>query len=158
MPATMPMAPIPRPAEPPQPAAKDPRRRTLLIVDDELGLRQSLKLIFKNDYELLLADNGPLAIELAQKNKIDAAILDIRMENMSGIDVLQGLKAVDPHIEVIMLTAYETIDTIRQALRLGACDYFNEPFDVAVFHSVVADAVYRRTLSFLVKANPGHLL
>ena len=137
--------------------AKEITRPTLLIVDDEPGLRQSLKLIFKNDYELLLADNGPLAIELAQKHKIDAAILDIRMENMSGIDVLQGLKAVDPHIEVIMLTAYETIDTIRQALRLGACDYLNKPFEMAAIKRAVANAMDRRSLSFEVKANSEKL-
>jgi two-component system sensor histidine kinase/response regulator len=151
----------PSPAAPvetsPLNAVKEPRRRTLLIVDDELGLRQSLKLIFKNDYELLLADNGPLAIDLAKKNKIDAAILDIRMENMSGIDVLQGLKSVDPHIEVIMLTAYETIDTIRQALRLGACDYLNKPFEMTAIKTAVANAMERRSLSFEVKANSEKL-
>ena len=136
---------------------KEARRRTLLIVDDELGLRQSLKLIFKNDYELLLAENGPTAIEMAHKQKIDAAILDIRMENMSGIDVLQGLKAVDPHIEVIMLTAYETIDTIRQALRLGACDYLNKPFEMAAIKTAVANAMERRSLTFEVKANTEKL-
>ncbi len=146
-----------RAAEPSPIVAKETTRPTLLIVDDELGLRQSLKLIFKNDYELLLADNGPLAIELAQKHKIDAAILDIRMENMSGIDVLQGLKAVDPHIEVIMLTAYETIDTIRQALRLGACDYLNKPFEMAAIKRAVANAMDRRSLSFEVKANSEKL-
>ncbi len=137
--------------------ATETRRRTLLIVDDELGLRQSLKLIFKNDYELLLADNGPTAIEMAHKQKIDAAILDIRMENMSGIDVLQGLKAVDPHIEVIMLTAYETIDTVRQALRLGACDYLNKPFEMTAIKTAVANAMERRSLSFEVKANSEKL-
>lgn len=157
MPAASPVAAPARPAEPSPNAAKETSRRTLLIVDDELGLRQSLKLIFKNDYELLLADNGPLAIELAQNNKIDAAILDIRMENMSGIDVLQGLKAVDPHIEVIMLTAYETIDTIRQALRLGACDYLNKPFEMAAIKRAVANAMERRSLSFEVKANSEKL-
>ena len=159
--APSPVAPAPRAAElspnAQPPAAKQTHRRTLLIVDDELGLRQSLKLIFKNDYELLLADNGPLAIELAHKNKIDAAILDIRMENMSGIDVLQGLKTVDPHIEVIMLTAYETIDTIRQALRMGACDYLNKPFEMAAIKTAVANAMERRTLSFEVKANAEKL-
>ena len=157
MPAASPVAAPARPAEPSPNAVKETTRPTLLIVDDELGLRQSLKLIFKNDYELLLADNGPLAIELAQKNKIDAAILDIRMENMSGIDVLQGLKAVDPHIEVIMLTAYETIDTIRQALRLGACDYLNKPFEMAAIKRAVANAMDRRSLSFEVKANSEKL-
>ena len=157
MPATSPNAPTSRAPEPSLNVVKETRRRTLLIVDDELGLRQSLKLIFKNDYELLLAENGPLAIEMAQKKKIDAAILDIRMENMSGIDVLQGLKAVDPHIEVIMLTAYETIDTIRQALRLGACDYLNKPFEMAAIKTAVANAMDRRTLSFEVKANTEKL-
>lgn len=157
MPAASPTAVPVRAAEPSPNAAKTTSRPTLLIVDDELGLRQSLKLIFKNDYELLLADSGSLAIELAQKHKIDAAILDIRMENMSGIDVLQGLKAVDPHIEVIMLTAYETIDTIRQALRLGACDYLNKPFEMAAIRRAVANAMDRRSLSFEVKANSEKL-
>lgn len=155
--ATLPVAPTLCPPEVSPNEVKEPRRRTLLIVDDELGLRQSLKLIFKNDYELLLADNGPTAIEMAHKQKIDAAILDIRMENMSGIDVLQGLKAVDPHIEVIMLTAYETVDTVRQALRLGACDYLNKPFEMAAIKTAVANAMERRSLSFEVKANTEKL-
>ena len=141
----------------PTEAGKETRRRTLLIVDDEPGLRQSLKLIFKNDYELLLAENGPRAIEFARQHKIDAAILDIRMENMSGIEVLERLKAVDPHIEIIMLTAYETIDTIRQALRMGACDYLNKPFEMAAIKTAVANAMERRTLSFEVKANAEKL-
>src|SRR5688572_13120930 len=155
--ATLPVAPSLRDLEDSPNGTKEPRRRTLLIVDDELGLRQSLKLIFKNDYELLLTDNGPTAIEMAHKQKIDAAILDIRMENMSGIDVLQGLKAVDPHIEVIMLTAYETVDTVRQALRLGACDYLNKPFEMNAIKIAVANAMERRSLSFEVKANTEKL-
>jgi|ERR1043166_2524490 signal transduction histidine kinase len=144
-------------AEPPLNGTKEPRRRKLLIVDDEEGPRQSLRVVFKNDYELLLADDGATAIEMAKQQKIDAAILDIRMASMSGIDVLQGLKAVDPHIEVIMLTAYETIDTVRQALRLGACDYLNKPFDIPAIRTAVANAMERRTLSVEVKANSEKL-
>ncbi len=88
--------------------AKEMTRRTLLIVDDEEGPRQSLRVVFKSEYDLLLASDGATAIEMARKQKVDAAILDIRMTGMSGIEVLQGLKTVDPHIEVIMLTAYKT--------------------------------------------------
>ena len=106
------------------------RRGTLLIVDDEEGPRQSLRVIFKDDYDLLMAEDGPTAIELAQKNKIDVAVLDIRMAGMSGIEVLERLKYVNPDIEAIMMTAFETTDTIRQALRLRACDYINKPFDI----------------------------
>jgi signal transduction histidine kinase len=122
------------------------RRGTLLIVDDEDGPRQSLRVIFKDDFNLLMAEDGPTAIDLAQKNVIDVAVLDIRMAGMSGIEVLERLKYVNPDIEVIMMTAFETTDTIRQALRLRACDYINKPFDLATMRSAVAQAMQRRTL------------
>src|SRR5450432_2855555 len=122
------------------------RRGTLLIVDDEDGPRQSLRVIFKDDYDLLMAEDGPTAIDLAQKNDIDVAVLDIRMAGMSGIEVLERLKYVNPQIEAIMMTAFETTDTIRQALRLRACDYINKPFDLATMRAAVSQAMQRRTL------------
>src|ERR1039457_1105796 len=106
-------------------------RGTLLIVDDEEGPRLSLRVIFKDNYDLLMAEDGPTAIELAQKHRIDVAILDIRMAGMSGIEVLERLRFVQPDIEAIMITAFETTDTIRQALRLRAADNINKPFDLA---------------------------
>ncbi|HEX7617290.1 MAG TPA: hybrid sensor histidine kinase/response regulator, partial [Verrucomicrobiae bacterium] len=128
-------------------ATSAPKRRgTLLIVDDEDGPRQSLRVIFKDDYDLLMAEDGPTAIELAQKNDIDVAVLDIRMAGMSGIEVLERLKYVKPEIEAIMMTAFETTDTIRQALRLRACDYINKPFDIATMRAAVAQAMQRRKL------------
>jgi signal transduction histidine kinase len=122
------------------------RRGTLLIVDDEDGPRQSLRVIFKDEYDLLMAEDGPTAIDLAQKHDIDVAVLDIRMAGMSGIEVLERLKYVRPDIEAIMMTAFETTDTIRQALRLRACDYINKPFDLATMRSAVSKAMQRRTL------------
>src|SRR5262245_26964591 len=106
-------------------------KRTLLIVDDEEGPRQSLRIVFKDDYNILLADSGTMAIEMAKQHSVDAAVLDIRMSGMSGVELLGKLKEIDPAIEVIMLTAYETIETARQALRLGACDYLTKPFDIS---------------------------
>ncbi|MGA2178521.1 MAG: response regulator [Verrucomicrobiota bacterium] len=122
------------------------RRGTLLVVDDEDGPRQSLRVIFKDEYDMLMAEDGPTAIALAQKHPIDVAVLDIRMAGMSGIEVLERLKYVNPNIEVIMMTAFETTDTIRQALRLRACDYINKPFDLATIRSAVSQAMQRRTL------------
>ncbi|MGA3268925.1 MAG: response regulator [Verrucomicrobiota bacterium] len=122
------------------------RRGTLLIVDDEEGPRQSLRVIFEDDYDLLMAEDGPTAVELAQKNSIDVAVLDIRMAGMSGIEVLERLKFVKPDIEAIVITAFETTDTIRQALRLRACDYINKPFDIATIRTAVSHAMQRRTL------------
>lgn len=129
-----------------EPVVLPKRRGTLLIVDDEDGPRQSLRVIFKDDYDLLIAEDGPAAIELAKKNEIDVAVLDIRMAGMSGIEVLERLKFVCPNIEAIMMTAFETTDTIRQALRLRACDYINKPFDIATMRGAVAQAMQRRRL------------
>lgn len=114
---------------------------TLLIVDDEELPRQSIRFVFKDDYNVLMAENGPAAINFARQHQIDAAVLDIRMSGMSGIEVLNRLKEMDPTIEVVMLTAYETLDTARQALRLGACDYLNKPFDVATLRRAVGRAI-----------------
>ena len=122
------------------------RRGTLLVVDDEDGPRQSLRVIFKDEYDLLMAEDGPTAIELAQKHDIDVAVLDIRMAGMSGIEVLERLKYVKPDLEAIMMTAFETTDTIRQALRLRACDYINKPFDLATMRAAVNQAMQRRIL------------
>jgi two-component system, sensor histidine kinase and response regulator len=122
------------------------RRGTVLIVDDEEGPRMSLRVIFKDNYDLLMAEDGPTAIGLAHKHDIDVAILDIRMAGMSGIEVLERLRFVQPEIEAIMITAFETTDTIRQALRLRACDYINKPFDIATIRGAVNQAMQRRML------------
>ena len=65
---------------------------------------------------------------------------------MSGIEVLERLKYVKPDIEAIMMTAFETTDTIRKALRLRACDYINKPFELATMRAAVSQAMQRRTL------------
>jgi signal transduction histidine kinase len=133
------------------------RRGTLLIVDDEDGPRQSLRVIFKDDYEILMASDGTQAVELVQNNRIDVAVLDIRMSGMSGIEVLERLKYVDPAIEVVMMTAFETTDTMRQALRLRACDYINKPFDITTMRAAVANAMQRRTLESEIHNNAEQL-
>lgn len=139
-------------------SAASPRRKgTILIVDDEDGPRQSLRVIFKDDYEILMAGDGASAIALAQEHKIDVAVLDIRMSGMSGIDVLERLKYVAPSIEVVMMTAFETTDTMRQALRLRACDYINKPFDVSTMRSAVANAMQRHTLEGEIHNNAEQL-
>lgn len=126
----------------PKAAADD--RPTLLICDDEEGPRQSLRIVFKSDYRVLVASSGDEAIELAKKEPIDVAVLDILMHGMSGVDVLRELKKRDPAIEVVMLTAYETLETARQALRLGACDYLNKPFDIPTMREAVQKALAKR--------------
>jgi len=149
--------PTERSSKSPPPAPPSPRRHTLLVVDDEPGPRQSLHMVFKDDYDLLLADGGEPALELARQHRVDAAVLDIRMVGMSGVELLAKLKELDPTIEIIMLTAYETIETARQALRLGACDYLTKPFDLATMRAAVASAMERHALSTEIRANNSRL-
>lgn len=118
-------------------------RPSLLIVDDEEGPRQSLKIVFKKDYDVLLACSGEEALRIASENDVDVAVLDIMMAGMSGVDLLGRLKELNSSIEVIMLTAFETLDTARQALRYGACDYLNKPFDISTIRSAVTKALDR---------------
>lgn len=142
---------------PAQAAGDRPRKRTLLIVDDEEGPRQSLRIVFKDDYNILLADNGAKALEVIRQHPVDAAVLDIRMSGMSGVELLGKIKEVNPTVEVIMLTAYETIETARQALRFGACDYLTKPFDLATMRTAVATAMERHALSEEIHVNNRRL-
>ena len=122
-------------------------KRTLLIVDDEEGIRNALKHVFRLDYNVLTAEGGRQALELAIQNPIDSAVLDIAMVDMSGIDLLARLKKMDPTIEGVMCTAYETIETAQQALRLGACDYLTKPYDVPAMRAAVAKAMERHAIA-----------
>lgn len=130
---------------------------TLLFVDDEETVRESLRVIFKDEYQIIMAGDGVTAIGLAKNTKVDAAIVDIKMAAMSGLEVLERLKYIDPNIEVVMLTAYETTDLMRQALRLRACDYITKPFDVSTIRAAVASAMQRRSLQSEICTNAGKL-
>ena len=128
----------------PSPAI-DAAKPTLLIVDDEEGPRTSLRIVFKHDYNVLLANSGIDAILLARQHRIDVAVLDILMHGMTGDELLRELKDIDPAIEVVMLTAYETLDTVRRSLRYGASDYLQKPFDIPTMRAAVARAAKKRT-------------
>ncbi|MCX6978733.1 MAG: response regulator [Verrucomicrobia bacterium] len=120
---------------------------TLLIVDDEEGPRQALRVVFKNDYHVLLATNGLGAVEFVKTQPVDVVILDIMMSGMSGVETLKEIKTINPAVEVILLTAFETIETARQALRLGASDYLNKPFEISTIRAAVSLAVKKHHAS-----------
>jgi signal transduction histidine kinase len=119
-------------------------RGTILVVDDEDGPRQSLRAVFKDDFHVLTAADGHAALDLAKTNQIDVAVLDIRLGAMSGIEVLEKLKLVDPSIDVVMMTAFETTETMRQAMSLRACGYITKPFELHAMRSAVANAMLSR--------------
>jgi signal transduction histidine kinase len=113
-------------------------------VDDEPGPRESLRIVFKDRYSCVIATCGREGIEYARNHVVDAAVLDIKMPDLSGVDVLRELKEIDPDIECVMLTGYETIETARAAVRYGAADYLNKPFDVFSVREVLDRCMKRR--------------
>ncbi len=123
------------------------RRGKLLIVDDEDTVRQFMRVVFMDEYDLFMAGDGRTAIELAKQNDIDVTVTNLHMAGMSGIELLERLKCLKPDIEVIIGTAFETTDTLRQALRLGACDYITKPFDVLTMRAAISKAMQHRTFS-----------
>ena len=132
-------------------------KKTLLIVDDEEGIRKALSFLFQSDYNVLLAESGQTAQDLAKHHPIAAAVLDIAMDGMSGIDLLAWLKTVDPTIGVVMCTAYETLETAQEAMRLGACDYVTKPFDVTIMRNAVAKAMEQHEVARQIRRNNQRL-
>lgn len=119
-------------------------QQKVLIVDDERGVRASMRMLLKEKYELCQAANGTEALEQMVQFRPEVVLLDLRMPDMSGIEVLQGIKAHDSDIEVILVTAYATVDTARKALLLGAFDYLTKPFNPQELESIVKRAFEHR--------------
>src|SRR3989338_2762695 len=96
----------------------------ILVVDDERSMRELLSIVLKRDgHEVVVAENGAAAVEILERERVDILITDIRMPEMSGVDVLREAKRIDPDIISIVMTAYASTDTAVEALRLGAADY-----------------------------------
>jgi signal transduction histidine kinase len=130
-----------------EPVAPIAGRGTLLVVDDEEGARRSIRAVLKDDHDVLLAEDAPSALELARANKVDVAVLDIRLGGMSGLELLDRLKELEPSMEAVVVTAFESMDTLRWALRLHVCDFITKPFEVSVLRAAVASAMQRHLLA-----------
>jgi len=102
----------------------------ILIVDDEPGVRESLKFSLRDIYTLDFASTGKEAIEKVERNIPDLVILDIILPDKDGIDVLKEIKSIDGNIPVIMLTAVSRVKIAVEAMKAGAIDYLTKPFDI----------------------------
>ena len=102
----------------------------ILIVDDELIMRESLAGWLERDgHEVSAASSGEEAMEVLKDSRFDILLVDIKMEGMSGLDVLEQVKESDPDVDVVMITAYGSIPTAIEAMKKGAYDYLLKPFD-----------------------------
>ncbi|PYM41910.1 MAG: hypothetical protein DME16_24420, partial [Candidatus Rokuibacteriota bacterium] len=103
-------------------------RARILVVDDEIGPRESLRMILKPSYEIATADSGETALKTLPGFNPDLVFMDIKMPKMDGIELLRRIKAIDPTIEAVMITAYASLDTVKNALTHGAFEYLIKPF------------------------------
>jgi signal transduction histidine kinase/CheY-like chemotaxis protein len=126
------------------PAPSVPIASRILVVDDELGPRESLRMLLKGTYQIRTADGGPQALDVVPAYRPDLVILDIKMPQMSGLEVLRRVKDLDPSIEVVMITAYASLETVKQALTYGAFEYLIKPFSRTDLEDVVRRALLRR--------------
>jgi CheY-like chemotaxis protein len=123
----------------------------ILVVDDEVSPRESLKMILNPYYTVHVAERGAQAVEMLGKFPVDLVTLDLKMPDVSGIHVLEKLKEYDPDIEAIIITAHSSQDTAIQGLRLGAFDYIAKPFDVNHILSLVRRGLERRNAKTKLK-------
>ncbi|HSF04783.1 MAG TPA: sigma-54 dependent transcriptional regulator [Methylomirabilota bacterium] len=121
-------------------------RQVILVVDDDPGLRESFRLILEEQYEVIDAPDGPTALGILRSSQIDLVLLDIRLPDMDGIEVLERIKAIDEGVEVILVTAVKTVRTAVAAMKLGAFDYLTKPFEEDELLSVIRRALERRSL------------
>jgi len=115
----------------------------ILVIDDEMGPRESLRMLLKPNYQVHTADNVEAGLRILREKKPDAVISDIRMPGTSGIEGLRKIREIDPHVAVIMLTGFGALETAKEALRLGANDYISKPFDAREMREVIGRNVER---------------
>jgi two-component system response regulator HydG len=132
-------------------SSPDARRSTVLVVDDKKNMLSLMKKVLRDDARVLTAERGLDALRILEAEPVDVVLCDLRMPDTDGVEVLKLCKRVRPQAEFILMTAYASVATAVEALRLGAYDYLIKPFDPQAGRAVVLRAMGRAAASM-----PGH--
>jgi DNA-binding NtrC family response regulator len=120
----------------------------VLVVDDEFSVRDSLsRWLRKDGFDATPAESGEAALALAKTKRFDAAVVDIKMPGMDGLDLQSALRGIDPDLAVIVITAYASVDSAVRALKDGAFDYITKPIDPGELSHLLQRAVEKRRLA-----------
>ena len=120
---------------------------TILVVDDELSMRELLEyMLEKEGYAVICAANGKEALSRIEKDRYDLMLCDIRLGDMTGLEVLKASKKKNPHVTVIMISAFATTETAVEAMNQGAFDYVPKPFQNEELLQAISNALERKTL------------
>jgi len=125
--------------------------KSVLIVDDEVGARESLRMILKTDYTVLLAKDAEEAILQIREHSPDVILLDIILPDLDGLKLLEKIKQKETDAIVIMITATKTVKTAVEAMKLGAYDYVTKPFDIDELRLIINRALSTQALEKEVK-------
>ena len=132
-------------------------RPVILVVDDDAGVRESFRLTLEDHYDVVDVPDGLRALDAVRASQVDLVLLDIRLPEMDGIEVLERIKAIDEGIEVVLVTAVRTVRTAVAAMKLGAFDYLTKPFEEDELLAVIARALEKRALEREVTFLRGEL-
>ncbi|MBI5078948.1 sigma-54-dependent Fis family transcriptional regulator [Candidatus Saganbacteria bacterium] len=113
------------------------QKSNILVVDDESGIRDSMRMLFSDSYAVHLAESGREAVDIVKKQPIDLVLLDVLLPEIDGIETLKLIKKIDDSIEVIMVTAVIKVGKAVEAIRCGAYDYLTKPFDAGILQEQV---------------------
>ena len=121
--------------------------QTILVVDDEQANRVTLERILSREgYRVVHAPSGRVAMEELRDRAIDVVLTDLKMPGMSGIDLLKAAKKIDPDLEVVVMTAYGTVETAVEAMKEGAYDFVSKPLKRMDLVRTLRKALEKRTL------------
>ena len=127
------------------------KMRNVLIVDDEIGVRESLKMLLKNDYEVFLAKNAEEAFSQIKEHAPEVILLDVTLPDLDGLKVLERIKQNHPNIIVIVITGAMTVKTALEAEKLGANGYVAKPFDIDELRLIITRSLSAMALEQEVK-------
>jgi signal transduction histidine kinase len=129
----------------------------LLVIDDELGPRESLRFLFKDRYDVTCVDSVDKGVAALKESAPDCIITDIKMPGKTGIQGLKEIRAIDQQVSIIMLTGFGSLETAQEAIRHGATDYLKKPFDTDEIREVVAGYIKRTKINRKRVAATDHL-